>query len=334
MSTSPNMFWPDVIDEAGPKTHFAMTIAQNAIQDHERALIALKAQIDAIQDGGSSSGGSSSGGSSGGGSTPITPPPPVTPTLGTVTIITATSYMTQTSDYGGLVVFNSATAVAVTLNFAVAMNWFATYENIGAGLVTFTPNSGTINGVASLDLPMNTGCVIYFDGINFWAFTVPVPDTLLLETDGTPNGSQSLLNLVAGTNVTLTDDGAGNVTIDASGGGGTADRGPLQSNANGWWWVWTDGVIEQFGSVTIAATMNELAAGLVTFPTAFTTQVFAFEAYVVGLPKPASTRTASVQSTTVGLTNSGINLQCNVPTGGGGATFDQAVVVQWRAIGI
>jgi hypothetical protein len=327
------MFWPDISSESGPKTHFAMTIAQNAIQDHERALISLKEQIDALKDGSSSSGGSSSGGSSGGGSTPVNPPP-TTPTLGTVTVVTAATYSTQTSDYGGIVVFNSAVPVAVTLNYAVAINWFATYENIGAGLVTFTPNSGLVNGLASLDLKTGTGCVIYFDGMNFYAFTVPVVIPLELQTDGTPNGDQSLLNLVAGTNITLTDDGAGNVTIDAGGGGGTADRGPLQSNANGWWWVWTDGVIEQFGSITIASTTTNKASGLVTYPTAFTTQVFAFEAYIVGVPRPASNDLASVQSATVGLTTSGIDLQCNVPTGGGGATFDQAVVVQWRAIGI
>lgn len=40
-----------------------------------------------------------------------------------------------------------------------------------------------------------------------------------LETDGTPNGDQSLLNLEAGTNITLTDNGTGTVTIDATGGG-------------------------------------------------------------------------------------------------------------------
>lgn len=40
-----------------------------------------------------------------------------------------------------------------------------------------------------------------------------------LETDGTPNGDQTLLNLVAGTNINLTDNGTGSVTIDASGGG-------------------------------------------------------------------------------------------------------------------
>lgn len=41
---------------------------------------------------------------------------------------------------------------------------------------------------------------------------------LSLETDGTPNGDQSLLNLAAGTNITLTDNGTGTVTIDAGGG--------------------------------------------------------------------------------------------------------------------
>ena len=38
------------------------------------------------------------------------------------------------------------------------------------------------------------------------------------QTNGTPNGSQSLLNLKAGTNVTLTDNGSGQITITSSGG--------------------------------------------------------------------------------------------------------------------
>jgi hypothetical protein len=41
---------------------------------------------------------------------------------------------------------------------------------------------------------------------------------LSLETDGTPNGSQSLLNLVSGSGITLTDDGSGSVTVDSAGG--------------------------------------------------------------------------------------------------------------------
>ncbi len=38
----------------------------------------------------------------------------------------------------------------------------------------------------------------------------------VFETDGTPNSVQNLLNLQAGTNVTLTDSGTGTVTIDAT----------------------------------------------------------------------------------------------------------------------
>lgn len=43
--------------------------------------------------------------------------------------------------------------------------------------------------------------------------------SILLKTDGVNNGSQTILNLKEGTNITLTDDGIGGVTIDASGGG-------------------------------------------------------------------------------------------------------------------
>ena len=46
--------------------------------------------------------------------------------------------------------------------------------------------------------------------------------SLELEINGTPNVDQSLLNLIAGSNITLSDDGLGGITI-ASSGGGSAD---------------------------------------------------------------------------------------------------------------
>lgn len=51
---------------------------------------------------------------------------------------------------------------------------------------------------------------------------------ITLETNGTPNGDQTLLNLVQGSNMTITDDGFGNITFDAAGGGG---GGLLSGNA-------------------------------------------------------------------------------------------------------
>lgn len=59
--------------------------------------------------------------------------------------------------------------------------------------------------------------------------------SILLQTNGTDNPVQTLLNLVAGTNMTITDDGAGNITFDATGGGGgtyTVNNGLTESPAN------------------------------------------------------------------------------------------------------
>jgi hypothetical protein len=56
---------------------------------------------------------------------------------------------------------------------------------------------------------------------------------LLLQTNSVDNVVQSKLNLVEGTNVTLTDNGDGSVTIDATGGGpGSSFYAAIEFNAN------------------------------------------------------------------------------------------------------
>lgn len=52
-------------------------------------------------------------------------------------------------------------------------------------------------------------------------FAVPASSGLTLETNATLNGSQTLLNLHGGANVTLTDNGSGQITINSSSTGGT-----------------------------------------------------------------------------------------------------------------
>ena len=49
---------------------------------------------------------------------------------------------------------------------------------------------------------------------------IPIGSGILLQTNGTNNGSQVKLNLAAGSNVTITDNGTGTDTISASGSGG------------------------------------------------------------------------------------------------------------------
>jgi hypothetical protein len=63
--------------------------------------------------------------------------------------------------------------------------------------------------------------------------------SLLLQVNGVNNTLQSVLNLIAGSNITLTPNGSGGVTIDATGGSGgtyTADNGLTESPANNFQW--------------------------------------------------------------------------------------------------
>src|ERR1017187_8158478 len=60
------------------------------------------------------------------------------------------------------------------------------------------------------------GDVLVWNGSD-WVNAVP-PSGLALEVNGTPNVVQSLLNLIAGSNITLTDNGLGGVTIASTGG--------------------------------------------------------------------------------------------------------------------
>lgn len=66
------------------------------------------------------------------------------------------------------------------------------------------------------------------------AAAAPLPPyTVTLETNGVLNGSQSLLNLKNGSNVTIVDDGFGGVTIGSSGGGGGGGGGLPDPGNNG-----------------------------------------------------------------------------------------------------
>jgi len=59
------------------------------------------------------------------------------------------------------------------------------------------------------------------DGSNCFFAAPPLASAVVLQTNGTNNGSQSLLNLHAGTNMTLTDNGSGQITFASAGGGGS-----------------------------------------------------------------------------------------------------------------
>lgn len=84
---------------------------------------------------------------------------------------TGTSYGIATTDAGKLITFSNASAIAVTLSQATTTGYTAGFsfdvQNLGAGLVTITPATSTINGAATLTVAQNTGCTITSDGANY-----------------------------------------------------------------------------------------------------------------------------------------------------------------------
>jgi hypothetical protein len=98
---------------------------------------------------------------------------------------TGTTYTVVVGDYGQLLTLSNASAVAVTLPQATTT--FATFSfsvlNKGAGTVTITPTTSTINGAASLAIAQGFGAFIVSDGVNYqtlFAFT----------TQATPAGAR------------------------------------------------------------------------------------------------------------------------------------------------
>lgn len=86
-----------------------------------------------------------------------------------------------------------------------------------AGLAVIV-QEGTVNADTLWECTSDAGAdVVDTDTLEF-AQIGGGGSSLTLQTNSTPNGDQTLLNLVAGTNITLTDNGTGSVTIDASGG--------------------------------------------------------------------------------------------------------------------
>lgn len=87
----------------------------------------------------------------------------------TVNAQVSTTYTVQLSDYGKLVTFTNTNPIAVTLPQATgAFSTFNFYVlNKGAGTVTITPTTSTINGAASYAVPQNSNAIIVSDGTNY-----------------------------------------------------------------------------------------------------------------------------------------------------------------------
>ncbi len=85
---------------------------------------------------------------------------------------TGTTYTIQSSDLSKKIIHSNINPVATSLPVASATfydGWFTTYNNQGAGLVTITPTTSTINGLSTLELTRGQSALITSDGSNYFA---------------------------------------------------------------------------------------------------------------------------------------------------------------------
>lgn len=83
---------------------------------------------------------------------------------------TTTTETINANDACQLVTFNNASPVAVTIAQATGAfggGWSVDIENKGAGPVTVTPTTSTVNGAATLVIPKNMGCTLVSDNTNY-----------------------------------------------------------------------------------------------------------------------------------------------------------------------
>lgn len=121
------------------------------------------------------------------------------------------SYAAVAADTYKLISFNSASAVTLTLpNPAPSANYLIHVQNVGAGILTISRNSLTIDGASSnLVLQQNEGVVIYSDGTNYFTMRGVVSlggvnsQTANYTAVGADNGKLVSLNSASALTLTL-----------------------------------------------------------------------------------------------------------------------------------
>jgi len=127
---------------------------------------------------------------------------------------TTTSEALANSDLGKLVTFSNAGAIAATIaqaggggNFAAG--WVASLKNLGAGTVTLTPATSTVDGATTVILLTGQGLDLYSDGTNYFTQsgrgTVVANGTLALATGAISSATCTSAQTLTATGLVTTD---------------------------------------------------------------------------------------------------------------------------------
>jgi hypothetical protein len=116
---------------------------------------------------------------------------------------TATTDTITSTDKGTLVTESNASAVAVAITTTgfVSTDYF-TVKNLGAGLATYTPSSGTIDAAATLACNQNQSADLYFDGTNYKTLANTCGATKTIASGTSALGTSAIASAACATVVT------------------------------------------------------------------------------------------------------------------------------------
>lgn len=145
-----------------------------------------------------------------------------------------TTYTLALADAGDMVTLSNAASIAVTIPLEATVVWPAsttlTLVNLGAGTVTVTCPSGTLNGAATTLLTSEAATLIK-TGTNTWLMVKGggLPKASVSATTGTPtsgaNGTKTFYKWTGTGTVTIGQGGTVDVLAVGGGGGGSTAAG-------------------------------------------------------------------------------------------------------------
>ena len=194
MSTPTSFRFPfDLNGKAHPVVEAAIRYAFTGIKDLNDAVGALVPKVNAH--GGSITTinetvqsvivGGTGGGGTGGTGTDIEGMVNIQPPGGV-----GTSYTTQASDFGGLIVIQSPVTFALTLNSGLTLPFYTFTYNVGTAPITITASTGLINNSGPVSLLPGQFALIFQDtNRNWWVLSGAVPPGAInFSDDETPAG--------------------------------------------------------------------------------------------------------------------------------------------------
>lgn len=197
----------------------------------------------------------------------------------TVNAQSGTSYTYLSSDRGKLVTHTNASTISAGLSQATGSfgsGWFMLVQNRGAGTLTITPTTSTIDGASTLVLTAGQGAFVVSDGTNWYTMkssggaSVAGLNTQVQYNNSGSFGAEAAFTYDAATdllsvpNVTTT----GLVSTAASATGGAGFRMPHgaapTSPTNGDVWTTTAGLYARINGATVGPFGAAAAAGSTT----------------------------------------------------------------------